>query len=162
MCMIEKWWLGTPVIFIRYRITLRKCISSLSHFTVDITSLWYKDHTAVCFYKHVLTDAHWLANQTKVCYFHVQSTTSFAIQSTGFPQVRKKSGKNENLKKSVNFDMGQEILKFTKKSGKMQLISIWKPQSKFWLSMSWCGSSVSLLPTRNGETYFYIIWHFVN
>ena len=74
--------------------------------------------------------------------------------SSGSPQVRKKE-KVEILKSqekvskfwyvSGNFEIHQNV---RRKSGKMDLISIWRPHFIFWLSMSWCGCSVSQLPTR--------------
>ena len=61
-----------------------------------------------------------------------------------------------------NFDIHQKV---RKKSGKIELISIWSPHFKFWLSMSWCHAqshSCQQEMQSNWETYFHNIWHFVN
>ena len=64
----------------------------------------------------------------------------------GVPTGQEKSGKSENRKKSA------------KKKGKMELISLWMPDSKFWLSMLWCGCQQKM--RKNQEMYFYSILTF--
>ena len=62
--------------------------------------------------------------------------------------------------------MGEEIMKFIKKSGKMEMIFIWKSGSELWWSMSWCGFFKLAVAGEKckkiGQRIYVAFWHAVN